>query len=155
MRATCRTFFWLYNREKMIPWLALGLSKAVHTTHVRTHSKKNHIFTTTCNIFIAFYWARPAKAWSQLSPSVRVLLFPSSLAHSFEMKVQLSVFSLPADRWSSGSDQKDVGLLSNAVLMVPCVAGRERQAATNRNSSDSPEPYIMASFCWGGPVKPD
>lgn len=33
--------------------------------------------------------------------------------------------SLPADRWSGGSDQKDVGLLSNAVLMAPCmVEGR-------------------------------
>lgn len=63
------------------------------------------------------------------------------------MNAQLSPSSLPADRWSSASDQKDVGLLSNAVLMVPCVAGGERHAATNRNSSDPPERYIMVSFC--------
>lgn len=63
--------------------------------------------------------------------------------------------SLPADRWSSGSDQKDVGLLTNAVLMVPCVVGRGRHAAANTNTSDPQEGYIMVFFGGGRLFKSD
>lgn len=71
------------------------------------------------------------------------------------MKEQVCVSTLPAERWSSASDQKDVGLLSNAVLMVPCVVVRGRHAAPNRNYSDSPGCYIMVSFFAGRLVKFD
>lgn len=132
-----------FYSQKMIPWLALGLLKGAYTAHfhtsTHTHNKMQHL------LYILL--SKAGQDLAKPAQSFRPCAAHSALSHSFllnEGKFFLSF--LPADRWSSGSDQKDVGLLSNVILMVPGVVGRERIAVTIRNLSDYSEAYIIVSF---------
>lgn len=147
------TMFLPYYRYKMIRWLDLNIYRTCTCTPTQTFSKTSPGTQHATSLLHFNEEGRPRlRASAVLLPMS--CLFPSSTALHLEMKVQLCVSSLPADRWSSGSDQRDVGLLSNAVLMVPCVVGRKRHAVTNRNSSDSPECYIMVPLVEVGSSNP-
>ena len=157
--ATWRTFLWLHYGEKMTPWPALGLLKRESTRHTyahqQTHSWKTHTYTTKRNIFNAFYRARQARARSQRCP----FFFP--MCRCFHPR------SPSSSKWMHNSacppflqtgglevqSRRMSGLPSNAVLMVPCVVGRERQLIEILR--DSAERYIMGPFCRGRLVKSD
>ena len=157
--ATWRTFLWLHYGEKMTPWPALGLLKRESTRHTyahqQTHSWKTHTYTTKRNIFNAFCRARQARARSQRCP----FFFP--MCRCFHPR------SPSSSKWMHNSacppflqtgglevqSRRMSGLPSNAVLMVPCVVGRERQLIEILR--DSAERYIMGPFCRGRLVKSD
>lgn len=135
----------------MIAWLALGLLKGVYTAHLCTSTNtltKTHAHTEQ-NATSLMHFAkqgRPRLGASSVLLPMCCCFHPRSLSSSERAHNSLC----PPFLQTGGlvvQTRRMSGLLSNAVLMVPCVVDRERHAATNRNSSASPGRYIMASFC--------
>ncbi len=116
-------------------------------THTHTHTHTQEIATSLMHFS---QWGKPKlRASTVLCPCAAV----STVSRCLLKRMHDS--ACPSFLQTGGlvvQTRRMWGLPSNAVLMVSCVVGRERHAATQRNSSDFPEHYIMVSFCWGGLV---